>query len=312
MKTGKTDVSIIIPARNEAENIAVCLQAIMNQETNLTVEIILIDSGSTDGTVEIVKQFPAVKLLTIKPEEFGHGRTRNSGAANAKGDYIVFLNADAIPVDHNWLQSLIGNLKDDTEKTTAGVYSRHIPQKGCHLYMARDILTSFPARGFVTDRSGYFDFMVFSTVSCALHREIWQRFPFADDIVIAEDQDWAKRVLAEGFKIVYEPGSRVYHSHNYSLKELFAIKRRIGGTEHKFKNRFCAATAGLMFIIGGIIIKTAGDISFILFRPKRLGAREFADGMKLSRKLKQIPIAGAARVASFAGRYRGWTGDKNE
>lgn len=312
MKTGKTDVSIIIPARNEAGNIAACLKAVLNQKTNLTFEIIVIDSGSSDGTVEIVRQFPAVKLLPIKPEEFGHGKTRNLGAGHSKGDYIVFLNADAIPADQNWLHPLIRNLKDDKKKGTAGVYSRHIPRIGCHLYMARDILTSMPARGFVKDRSGHFDFMIFSTVSCAVRREIWQRFPFADPIVIAEDQDWAKRVLAEGFKIVYEPGSRVYHSHNFSLNELFVIKRRIGGTEHKFKNKFCAATAGLVLIIGGIIIKTAGDIFFILFRSRRCGEMEYTEEMTFLQKLKQIPMAAAARVVSFAGRYCGWTLDKNE
>ena len=311
METGKTDVSIIIPARNEAGNIAACLKAVLNQQTNLTVEIILIDSGSTDGTVEIVKQFPAVKLITIKAEEFGHGKTRNLGARHSQGDYIVFLNADAVPAQ-NWLQPLIGNLKDDKKKETAGVYSRHLPQKGCHLYMARDILKSMPERGFVTDRSRYFDFMIFSTVSCALRREIWQRFPFADPIVIAEDQDWAKRVLDEGFKIVYEPGSQVYHSHNYTLKELFAIKRRIGETERKFKNKFCAVTVGLLLILSGIIIKTSGDIFFILFASKRRAEREFTHGMKFLHKLKQIPSAVAARVVSFAGRYRGWTGGKYE
>ncbi|MFC2155643.1 glycosyltransferase family 2 protein [Acidobacteriota bacterium] len=312
MKTGKTDVSIIIPARNEADNIAACLKAILNQETDLSVEIILIDSGSTDDTGEIVKQFPAVKLITIKPEEFGHGKTRNLGAGHSKGDYIVFLNADAIPADKNWLHPLIGNLHDDKKKATAGVYSRHVPKKGCHLYMARDILKSMPEHRFVTDRSKYFDFMIFSTVSCAVRREIWQRFPFAERIVIAEDQDWAKRVLDEGFKIVYEPGSQVYHSHNYSLNELFAIKRRIGGTERKFKNRFCAATVGFLLIVGRIVIKTAGDILFILFRRKRRSEGEYTEGMTPLQKLKQIPIAVAARVVSFAGRYRGWTGGKYE
>jgi len=306
MKTGKTDVSIIIPARNEAENITACLEAVLNQETDFIFDIIVIDSGSTDGTVEMVKQFPEVRLVEIKAEEFGHGKTRNLGAGLSQAGYTVFLNADAIPADQNWLQPLVGRLEES--RKIAGVYSRHLPKKDCYLYMARDLLQSMPSRGFVTEKSGHFDFMIFSTVSCALRRDIWQHFPFADQIPIAEDQDWARRILDRGFTIVYEPSSRVYHSHNYTLKELFAVKRRIGCTEKKFKNKCYAITMGLVLIMGGILVRITGDIFFILFGRKHRAEWEHMAGMTFFQKLKQIAIAAAFRVVSFIGRYRGWVG----
>lgn len=307
MEKSRIDVSIIIPARNEEKNIGSCLDAIFKQESGYKFEIIVIDSGSSDKTIEIVKRYPGVQLITIEPEEFGHGKTRNLGAGRAQGDVIVFLNADAIPVDNNWLHPLVSHFEDEKNDKIAGVYSRHIPRPDCHLYMARDIRKSMPDEGFEKSEYGTFDFMIFSTVSCALRREIWEKFPFEDTIEIAEDQEWAKRVLQNGCHIIYEPGSLVSHSHNFTLEELYSIKKKIGRTEHKFKNKFLAVTAGLLLIIGGALVKMSGDIFFILFKSKTLDHHP-----GIIKKLGQIPIAAAGRTAGFWGRYIGWLGDKNE
>ncbi|MCK4766163.1 MAG: glycosyltransferase [Candidatus Aminicenantes bacterium] len=320
------DISIIIPARNEEGNIGKCLQAIYEQDTPYTFEIIVIDSGSTDKTAAIAGSFPRVRLLKIEPHEFAHGKTRNLGAGKSKGDYIVFLNADAGPIDTNWLTPLIESLKND--KQAAGVYSRHIPRQDCHLYMARDLLAAMPPQPSVRSSTGGFDFMIFSTVSAAVKREIWEKHPFDDHIIIAEDQDWAKKVLHQGYKIIYEPASMVYHSHNFSPRELFVIKAKIGRTEKKFKNKFLALTAGFFLVLGGIFVKFCADIFFILFKSKRALAaaskinKSFVgvQGVAFQKnpllaegknKIKQIGIAAAARVVGFAGRYVGWLGAKN-
>ncbi|GAI52085.1 unnamed protein product [marine sediment metagenome] len=88
-------------------------------------EVIIIDSGSTDKTIEIAKEYP-VRLIQIKPEEFGHGKTRNYGADISEGEYLVFLTQDAIPFDNNWLRYLISNLEDEN---VAGVYNKQIPRR---------------------------------------------------------------------------------------------------------------------------------------------------------------------------------------
>ena len=170
--------------------------------------------------------------------------------------------------------------------------------------------------------------MIFSTVSAAVKREIWEKHPFDDHIIIAEDQDWAKKVLHQGYKIIYEPASMVYHSHNFSPRELFVIKAKIGRTEKKFKNKFLALTAGFFLVLGGIFVKFCADIFFILFKSKRALAaaskinKSFVgvQGVAFQKnpllaegknKIKQIGIAAAARVVGFAGRYVGWLGAKN-
>lgn len=288
------NVSIIIPAKNEEENIGKCLEAVYNQETGYRFEVIVIDSGSSDRTPDIVKRYPAVQLVEIQSREFGHGKTRNLGAEGSKGDYIVFLNADAIPVDKNWLNPLIDPLTKD--KKIAGVYSRHIPKEGCHLYMVRDIQKTMPGKPMVRSQAKPFDFMIFSTVSCAIPRDIWKEYPFKDAIIIAEDQEWADRVLEQGLKIVYEPASRVYHSHNYTPHQLFENKRNVAKSTRRFKTKFSALVWGFVLIIGGMKIKIAGDIVFIFFRFKG----------PFSRKIKEVKTSFKARRASFLGRYKGW------
>lgn len=290
----KLDVSIIIPAKDEERNISKCLEAIYNQETNYRFEVIVIDSGSSDQTLDIVKKYSPVQMVEIQPGEFGHGKTRNLGVEGSKGDYIVFLNADAIPVDKYWLNPLIAPLIKD--KKVAGVYSRHIPKEGCHLYMVRDIQKSMPGKTIVRSQTKSLDFMIFSTVSCAIPRDIWKKYPFKDDIIIAEDQEWAGRVLDQGFKIVYEPSSGVYHSHNYTPRQLFEIKRNVAKSTGRFKTKFSALVWGFVLIIGGMKIKIAGDIVFIFFKFKG----------SLSRKIKEVKLSFKARRASFFGRHRGW------
>lgn len=292
------DVSIIIPARNEVANIGRCLEKIREQETPYSVEIIVIDSGSEDDTVKIVKRFPSVTLIEIKPGEFGHGRTRNLGAQTAQGTYIVFLNADALPGDSHWLNPLIEPL--ETDKKLAGVFSRHIPKQDCFLYMKRDLETSMPAkkirRG--SRETGKLDFFLFSTVSAAVPSAIWKQFPFENDIVIAEDQDWAKKVLTHGLEILYEPASTVIHSHNYTPAEIMETKRKVGRASKRFKHRFAALTIGFVLIVGGIFFKLAGDNVYIFFKSH--------GGMSFPQKIKEMKIAVQARFASFWGRFKGW------
>lgn len=291
-------VSIIIPAKNESQNIAQCLNAIYRQETetNFHFEIIVIDSGSTDHTIEIIKKYPSVRLVQIKPNEFGHGKTRNLGAEMGKGDYIVFLNADAVPMNAHWLSSLIEPLI--ANQNLAGVFSRHIPREDCFLYMVRDLQTSMPDQTITRTKTRKMDSLLFSTVSAAMRKKTWQQFPFDNDIIIAEDQDWAKKVLNNGCSILYEPASMVLHSHNYTPRQLMENKWKVGTAEGRFHNKFNVLITGFVLMIGGIIYKILGDIIYILFQTSQQ--------IPFSHKLKEIKISLVARAAGFWGRYTGW------
>jgi rhamnosyltransferase len=293
VETRKTDISIIIPAKNEGENIGKCLDAVWAQECSTAFEVIVIDSGSEDDTVALVNEKQNIRLIEIRTDEFGHGKTRNLGAKLAKGDFLVFLNADAIPQDRYWLSSLIEELARDDK--IAGVYSRHVPRSGCHLYMARDLEKSMPQKRIEKSQIGRLDYFLFSTVSAAIRKDAWNAFPFLDEILIAEDQNWAARVLKSGYKLVYTPASTVRHSHNYSLKELFRLKCLVGRSSKKFSNKASALFAGAFLALGATIYKFSGDCIYILRKD-----------LPVKNKIREIFISLGARIFSFSGRYIGW------
>jgi len=286
-------VSVIIPVKDEEKNISACLDGIFSQSIDADLEVIIIDSGSTDKTLKIIKEYENVELIEISPDEFGHGKTRNLGAKRSSGEYIVFLNADAIPADNKWLSEMLRVFKGD--ENIGGVYSRHIPKEDCHLYMKRDLYKSMPNYDTVITKTGNLNFMLFSTVSCMIPRSVWEKYSFKDDIAIAEDQEWAKRVLNRGMKVVYKAGSTVYHSHNYTNEELYKIKYKVAKASGKFNSLFSAVIFGFFLSIGGFFYKCSADLFFILFK---------ASSKK--NKLKELYIAITARFYSFLGKFKGW------
>src|SRR3989338_2725303 len=177
------DISIIIPTKNGMTFIGETLRRIYTQNVLLSFEIIVIDSGSTDGTIEVIKSFPQIRLIQIKPERFRHGRTRNLGAKEARGKHLVFLNQDAWPADEFWLVNL---LKDfDKDEKIAGVFSRQIHREGAPLFVEREMANLFPPLRIIRTNEDYvralskrFDLfkshlknvLRFSTVSAAIRR----------------------------------------------------------------------------------------------------------------------------------------------
>ena len=251
----RPEVSIIVLTRNAEGNIRGTLSLILSQKFSKPYEVIVIDSGSTDGTVGIIKSFKSVRLVQRKPETFSHGGTRNIGGGLARASkYLVFFNGDAVPGNKNWLAPLIRQLEND--KDTAGVFSRHIAKAGCRIYMALDIATGMPPVKSIASlkflapeekSSGIRRLMWFSTVSCAVRKSFWEKNKFREDINMAEDQEWSRRMLMQGHSIVYEPESVIIHSHNYGIREFYRYNRN---SERSFNK----------------ILGSGKKVSFLLFR----------------------------------------------
>jgi rhamnosyltransferase len=207
------DVSIVIRAKNEARFIGETLEAIGRQEGGDRVEVIVVDSGSTDGTTDVVRGFPA-RLLEIAPETFTYGRALNVGVAAAQGDVVVSLSAHSLPTHERWLANLVRNFGDTR---VAGVYGRQLPRASASCFdlfgMALSGVTSTRRRWQETD-------MMFSNANGAFRRQLCRAYPFDERLLGAEDLAWAHVVQAQGFAIVYEPGATVYHSHGESLPHL--------------------------------------------------------------------------------------------
>ena len=213
--------SVIIPTKNEARNIGPCLDQVYGQRVDFPFEVVVIDSGSQDSTIDIVQQYPA-RLLQIAPGDFHHARTRNLGGHASSGKYLVFLSGDAIPADQEWLSALVRNFQ---EPGVAAVYGRQVAKPDAtpervffmqHRYGTQRLVKS--ANGNHAEKYLLYQF---SNVNAAIRKDVWEQTPFPEDINAYEDFSFAIQVIQQGHSIVYEPAAAVVHSHNYSLLKSF-------------------------------------------------------------------------------------------
>jgi glycosyltransferase involved in cell wall biosynthesis len=217
--------SVVIPTKNAANSIDGVLSAVFRQDYPDGFEVMVVDSGSDDETLDIVARYPA-RTLGIPPSEFNHGGTRNVGAENTAGEYIVFLTHDAEPVGDRWLANLVAPFKGD--QNIAGCFGRHVADPTSDLIDARNLERHFASFGDQVrvftlepgkdygDSQWMYDF--FSDNNSALRRTAWKKHPFPITNM-AEDQLWARIVMKAGYAKAYVPDAVVVHSHSYPASE---------------------------------------------------------------------------------------------
>ena len=250
------DVTICIPTKNGGKQLDRVLEAVFNQKTDLEYEVVCVDSGSVDDTLEIIQKYPRVKLVQIQPSEFGHGRTRNLAASHGTGEFIYFITQDALPASDEWLDQMIRAIRKD-DKCALG-FGIHYPYPGCNLLDARDITMHFNGFGmentyyWLDDRQryareeGYRHLLAFSSDNNAcVRRSVFEKYPY-EDVEFAEDQIWTKKMMEMGYHNVYCPYAPVYHSHNFPLREYF--------------RRYFDEYKGLRELHGYRIVRRARDI----------------------------------------------------
>ncbi|MDA8099518.1 MAG: glycosyltransferase [Nitrospiraceae bacterium] len=249
--------SIIIPTKNGGERFSHVLKALFENELADEFEVIVIDSGSSDNTLQTAASYP-VRLHRIAPQEFDHGKVRNLGARISHGDFLVFLTQDAIPADRHWLAALLQPFAGNN--AIAGVYSRQIPDGDNpmenfflqRIYGDRRIVRRCSS-SFASGLPPLQD-IFFSNVGSAIRRKVWEQIPFREGIVMSEDQEWSKRALFAGYETVYEPGAAVYHAHNYSARTVFLRNRDSGFSLHNItKERFLPSLASAVSFVAAEI-----------------------------------------------------------
>ena len=215
-------ISVVIPVKNGGFDLARCLGAIRAQAVDVPVEILVVDSGSTDDSVIVARAHEA-EVTEIPAHEFSHGASRNLGAAQARGEHLVFISQDAYPIATDWLARLTAPLREDSG--VAGVYGRQLPPEGAtppeeyFLDFLYGPLARRQAVGSASELS--METTLFSNVNAAMPRNIWAANPFVEDIVMSEDQEWSRRMLLQGYALAYVPEAAVRHSHNYTLRAAF-------------------------------------------------------------------------------------------
>jgi len=210
-------VSIIIRSFNEGWSLRETLPALKAQDYK-NWELIVIDSGSTDGSVQLIQQARPRYFVQIKPSEYNPARVINLGMDLSGAEFGIFLNADAMPQGSGWLRPLVKALQDPR---TAAVFGRQIPRPNCRAVYAHDY-----ERCFGSNRESATWNHFFSMVSSGLRKDIWERRGFSEKMQYSEDDEYTRWCCAQGYRVNYVPESVVMHSHNYTPHE--AYKRSFG------------------------------------------------------------------------------------
>jgi len=248
--------SVVVLTFNAGSGFEGLLKRLRAQETDFDYEVLVIDSDSTDGTPELAERHGA-SVHRIPPAEFDHGATRNLGVSLSKGEYVAFLVQDAVPLDESWLATMIEDLERDP--LVAGVYGRQVPRP------ESDPLTRVLVNGWPTASSerreqfaggpGRYQALspeerralaAFDDVSSCVRRSVWEEISF-DRTSFGEDLRWGRRAVEAGYKLVYEPRSAVYHSHERGA--LYDLRRYYADAQLLLDLFGIAATPNLFFLL---------------------------------------------------------------
>jgi rhamnosyltransferase len=217
--------SVVIPVKNGGDRCLEMLSAVLGQQGNQLLEVIVVDSGSTDGSPERIAALFAdatsnprsvpLRHLFIEPGDYGHGRTRNMAVEMARGDVAVLLSQDVTPLGTGWLSAL---LEPFIDPRVAGTFSRQVGRPDGTLYESALLEISFPPQSRrITQQAPEGTFALFSDAAGAIRRSVWQDTHY-EDVISCEDQIWARSMLKRGYAIQYVAAAEVLHSHRIGVR----------------------------------------------------------------------------------------------
>ena len=271
--------SIVIRTYNEAKHLPDLLRKISEQKKcRVEYEIIIVDSGSTDDTLAIAKQFDA-RIINIKKEDFTFGRSLNYGCDAAKGDYLVFISGHCIPKHDDWLERLVEPLDNEN---IAYTYGRQIGNGESRFSECQLFNKYFPSVSAIP-QDGFFC----NNANAALKKEIWKQFPFNESLTGLEDMELARRLVSKGYMLAYVAESPVYHLHDESW--------------HKVKMRYQREAVALRYIMPEVHIRFRDFLRF--FTSSVL--MDMGEALKkkvLSERMLEIVLF---RLMQYWGSYRG-------
>jgi len=208
--------SIVIRCYNEEKHIGKLLYGLQNQNHPHS-EIIVVDSGSTDSTLSIVKRFP-VKLINISSRDFSFGRSLNLGCAAASTEYIVFASAHVFPVYKDWIAALISPFSDPR---IGLVYGKQRGGETTKCSENQVFAKWFPEKSISSQNNPFCN-----NANAAIRKELWEQNPYDEELTGLEDIDWANKILKKGYRIAYNSHAVVIHLHDESYRQIFNRYRR--------------------------------------------------------------------------------------
>lgn len=233
-------ISVVIPVKNGIDTLPSCLDGLFGQTVKDRMEVIAMDSGSTDGTLELLSKYP-VRVHHVPKGEFNHGETRNQGINLAKGTFVVLTVQDATPASDDWIELMLSHF-DNPE--VAGVCGQQIVRSDADKNPLQWFTPASEAKPFLVQFSNSKDFTTlpgrkkheycyWDDVTAMYRKSIKEKIPFKK-LMFSEDTLWANDALTMGYAIVYDYRARVYHYHHQNFKFYFKRTYIISYQNYKF------------------------------------------------------------------------------
>lgn len=263
------DVSVVIRTLNEARHLGTLLDGITRQVyPDGEVEVIVVDSGSSDGTIEIARKF-GTNLVHIAKEDFSFGRSLNLGCSAASGDALLFVSGHCIPAHRNWIAELVRPLG---ENGIAYSYGRQIGDETSRFSEKQIFAKYFPEKSRIP-QEGFFT----NNANSALLTRVWRNHPFDEDLTGLEDMHLARQLVEQGYQCAYVAEAPVYHLHDESWRQIrrrfereaIALQHIMPEVHVTFADFVRYVTSAILFDFGAALqqkrfMATAGEI--VLYR----------------------------------------------
>lgn len=285
-------VSIVFLTYNGmSEHFQETLEMVQQQKIDGDIEIIAIDSGSSDGTINFIENQSEISLYKIPKSDFGHGKTRQMGAHLAHGELVVFLTQDATPAHDKWLENLVKKIESDNR--LMAVCSRVLPRDDAMAIRKYGIMAEWCASEedsvvFGKDAADY----RIHDISTIYRRDFLLEHHF-DDVSFGEDVLIAKKILENGFAYGFAGQSVVRHSHDYAIKKTY--KRNI--EDGKFNRRYLHKDTVES------IVKIFGVTCKLILRDLRLLKND--PSVTFGRKIVNILYSPIIHFTEALGQYKG-------
>ena len=207
-------ISVIIRTLNESKYLDDLILSIRNQVCDFEVETVIVDSGSTDGTLDIAKKHDCV-ITHIMRENFSFGRSLNLGCEIAKGDILVFISGHCIPQSFYWLQNLCSPIQAGQVNYS---YGKQLGGENTFFSESRIFAKYFPNTSNIP-QNDYFC----NNANSALSKHSWLKYRFDESVTGLEDMELGQRLFRDGGHIGYVSEAPVYHYHNETWPQ---VRRR--------------------------------------------------------------------------------------
>jgi len=273
------DVSIVIRTYNESRHLPALLAGIDEQSLDgRRIEVVVVDSGSTDATVPIARE-RGCHIVEIAKSEFTFGRSLNVGCEAAAGSYLVFASGHCVPASNRWIVNLVRPLE---EGSAAYTYGRQIGNGSSRFSERQHFRKYFPEQSRIPQ-----DDIFCNNANAAVPRAIWQKFRFDESLTGLEDMEFASRLIRDRCNIGYVADAPVYHLHEESW--------------HKVRIRYEREAMALQQILPQV------HVSFLDFLRYLLSALMLDFGQALQERvlLRHASEILLFRLMQFWGAYRG-------